>query len=93
MPAAALPVQHRRLNCVDLAVALGMSAWQLYGVKKANRLFAKQNLEPLIFSGRYSTPAKVAAWLDAHPDFSAGRVLAPRAGKPRRRDTPAHPPA
>ena len=94
-PKATVPVKNQLLNSLDLATALGLAGpWLIYGIKKANRQLAAQGSEPLIFSGRYSTPAKVSAWLDAHPEFVAKRVLAPQAAKtPEPRDTPGHPPA
>lgn len=58
-----------------LAEATGLGEWVIYGVKKANKIFAEQGREPLIFTGRYSTPKKVSAWIDAHPDFIARHVL------------------
>lgn len=68
----------RRLDCVKLAAALGFeSEWVVRGVKKANRLLAFQGKESLIFTGRYSTLAKVSDWLDQHPEFVASHVLAP----------------
>jgi len=79
---AKLPVKDRRFNCLGLAAALGFGGpWMIYGVKKANRIYAAQGKEPLIFAGRYSTPARVAAWLDTHPDFIARHILAPRGKK------------
>lgn len=71
-------VKDQRLNSRDIAVALGMKGpWVVYGVKKSNRILAAQGKEELIFAGRYSTPGKVALWLDTHPNFVAGSVLAP----------------
>lgn len=67
--------KHKLLDGVRLAQATGLGAWVVYGVKKANKIFHGQGREPLIFTGRYSTPAKLAAWLDAHPDFVASQVL------------------
>ena len=86
-----LSLQHQRLNGVQLACALGFGEWVIKGIKKANALFAQQGRETLIFTGRYSTPAKVSKWLDDHPDFVASQVLAPQ----RRRAAaavPARPP-
>lgn len=65
------------MNGRALATALGLGEWTIYGVKKANRIFAQQGREALIFTGRLSTPAKVAQWLEAHPDFVARHVLVP----------------
>lgn len=73
MSTGTLSVQHQRMNGVELGAALNLGEWVVSGIKKANRLFAAQRGEALIFSGRYSTPAKVSAWLDAHPDFVASR--------------------
>lgn len=73
---------HKRLDCVKLAAALGFdSEWVVRGVKKANRLLHKQGKEPLIFTGRYSTPAKVSRWLDEHQEFVATHYLAPQRRK------------
>lgn len=81
----------KHLNGVELAEATGLGEWVIYAIKKANKLFAAQGKEPLIFTGRYSTPAKVSQWFADHPDFVATRVLAPqkklraeRAPQPRR---------
>jgi hypothetical protein len=67
----------RQLNGLALARELNCGEWVIYGIKKANRLFHAQGLEPLIFIGRYSTTKKISTWLEAHPDFVAGQVLAP----------------
>jgi transcriptional regulator len=64
------------LNGKSIAEALGCSEWTVYAVKKANKEFAQQAREALIFTGRLSTPAKVSAWLQSHPDFIPSRVLA-----------------
>ena len=69
------------LNGKSIAAALGCGEWIIYGVKKANKIFAGRGLEPLIFTGRLSTPARVAAWLEAHPDFVANQVLAAKRGQ------------
>lgn len=69
--------KNKLLNGLALATATGLGEWVIYGIKKANKLFAEQGKEALIFTGRYSTPKKVAAWLADHPDFVATRVLAP----------------
>jgi hypothetical protein len=103
MPAT-VPVKDQRLDCVGLAAALfpatepgkAPRTWVVYGIKKANRLLAAQGREDLIFSGRYSTPGKLSAWLDSHPDFVANQVLAPGRRAPQSSEphgTPAHPPA
>jgi hypothetical protein len=52
--------------------------WSVYAIKKANRILHAQGKEELIFSGRLSTPAKINAWLTAHPDFAPNRVLCPQ---------------
>lgn len=71
-----LPFAHQRLDGLALTKALGFkSPWVVPAVKKANAAFAAQGSEALIFTGRYSTPAKISTWLDAHPDFVARRVL------------------
>lgn len=70
--------RHQLGNARQLARALGCSEWVIYGVKKANRIRAGQTGEPLIFTGRFSTVAKVQRWLDDHPDFVANQVLAPQ---------------
>lgn len=71
-----LPFREQRLDGVALTKALGFkSPWVVPAVKKANAIFAAQGREPLIFTGRYSTPAKVSQWLDDHPDFVARHVL------------------
>lgn len=71
-----LPFRDQRLDGVALTKALGFkSPWVVPAVKKANATFAAQGREPLIFTGRYSTPAKVSKWLDDHPDFVARHVL------------------
>lgn len=68
----------KHLNGVELSKATGLGEWVIRAIKKANKLFAAQGREPLIFTGRYSTPAKVSKWFDDHPDFVATRVLAPQ---------------
>lgn len=71
-----MQTRDQRMNAVKLAAALGFeSTWVIRGIKKANAIFAAQGREPLIFSGRYSTPAKVSDWLDVHPEFVASWVL------------------
>jgi hypothetical protein len=82
-----------RLNSKQLAQALGCGVWVIYGVKKANRIFAAQGREPMIFTGWLSTPAKVSRWLDAHPDFVASRTLTPHRAKakPVPEPLPQHP--
>ena len=70
--------QHKLMNSVALAAATGLGSWGISGVKKANKLFHAEKGEPLIFTGRYSTPAKILHWIETHPDFIARRVLAPR---------------
>ena len=92
--AAALPVKDQRLDCVKLAETMGLnSPWVIYGVKKANRLLAAEGKEELIFCGRFSTPAKVSAWLDAHPDFVATRTLVPVRQRPTPRGNRSRPQA
>lgn len=82
--------RHKQLNSVGLAAATGLGEWVVRGIKKANRVLHETKGEPLIFTGRFSTPAKVAAWLEAHPDFVARRVLLrPKVAAP----APAVPPA
>lgn len=78
-------MKHTRLNALQIAAALNLGEWVVYGVKKANRIFAENGKEDLIFTGRYSSPAKVMKWLDEHPDFVANQVLAPvrKAAKPK----------
>ncbi len=72
----------KRMDGVDLSAATGLGIWGIYGIKKANKLFFKQGIDPaLIFTGRYCTPAKISAWLDAHPDFVANQVLDPKRRK------------
>lgn len=71
---------HSRLNARQIAEELGCGLWIVRGVKKANRLFAEQGKEDLIFTGFYSTPAKVGKWLDDHPQFVAAKVLDPTRG-------------
>lgn len=88
-----VPVKDQRLDGRGLATALGMkSAWTIQGIKKSNAILHAQDpvKEPLIFTGRYSTPAKVARWLDDHPDFVANRVLAPVRKNPVPRGTLSH---
>lgn len=71
-----LPFRDQRLDGMALTKALGFkSAWVVPAVKKANAHLAAQGREALIFTGRYSTPAKVSKWLDDHPDFVARHVL------------------
>jgi hypothetical protein len=70
--------KNKLLNGLALAAATGLGGWVIYGIKKANKLFAAQGLEPLIFTGRYSTPKKIAAWLETHPHFVARHVLVPK---------------
>lgn len=65
----------KHMNGRALAEATGLGLWVIYGIKKANKIFAQQSREPAIFTGRYSTPKKIAAWLEAHPDFIARHVL------------------
>lgn len=66
----------KRMDGVDLAAATGLGIWGIYGIKKANKLFFKQGIDPaLIFTGRYCTPAKISTWLDAHPDFVANQSM------------------
>lgn len=69
------PGRHDRLNCVRIAEVLGCGVYIVRAVKKANRLLAKQGRERAIFSGWYSTPAKVDRWLDDHPGFVARDIL------------------
>jgi hypothetical protein len=71
-----LPFAQQRLDGVALTKAFGFkSPWVVPAVKKANAALAAQGKETLIFTGRYSTPAKVSQWLDEHPDFVARHVL------------------
>jgi GAF domain-containing protein len=71
-----LPFRDQRLDGVALTKALGFkSTWVVPAVKKANAHLAAQGKEALIFTGRYSTPAKITQWLDEHPDFVANHVL------------------
>lgn len=94
--------QHQLLNGRDLARVLfgneddvesTRGEWTIYGIKKANKILAGQGREELIFTGRYSTPAKVSAWLAAHPDFVANHTLAPvrRKKKPKKDRARANP--
>ena len=72
----------KRMDGVELAAATGLGTWGIYGIKKANKLFFKQGIDKaLIFSGRYSTPAKITAWMDEHPNFVANQVLDPKRKK------------
>jgi hypothetical protein len=74
-----LALKDQRLNSRQIALALGnKSTWLVQAVKKSNKILAAQGKEELIFSGRYSTPGKVSAWLDDHPGFVAGHILAPK---------------
>ncbi len=82
--------KNKLMNGVALAEATGLGEWVVYGIKKANKIFAAQGRESLIFTGRYSTPAKVKQWLADHPDFVATRVLVPQAAAEPA--TPAHRP-
>jgi hypothetical protein len=66
------------MNGRALAAATGLGVWCIYGIKKANKIFHASRGEPLIFSGLYSTPAKISDWLESHPDFIARHVLAPQ---------------
>jgi hypothetical protein len=71
-----LPFRDQRLDGLALTKALGFkSAWVVPAVKKANARLAAAGTEPLIFTGRYSTPAKISQWLDEHPDFVARHEL------------------
>lgn len=71
-----LPYAQQQLDGTKLTAALGFqSTWVISAIKKANAIFAAQGKEDLIFTGRYSTPAKVTKWLDAHPGFVASHVL------------------
>lgn len=65
----------KHMNGRALAEATGLGQWVIYGIKKANKLLAQQGREPAIFTGRYSTPKKIAAWVETHPDFIARHVL------------------
>jgi hypothetical protein len=76
---------HQQLNGMELATAMNCGEWLIYAVKKANRIFAAQGKEPLIFTGRYSSPAAIAQWLKVHPDFVPTRVLAPNHQHGRRK--------
>ena len=67
--------QHAQLNAKELAAFLGFeSDWVVRAIKKANWHLHEQGIEPLIFTGRFSTAAKVSRWLDDHPDFVAGQI-------------------
>lgn len=91
-----VPVKDQRLDGRALATALGFKgSWIIQGIKKANAILHGQDpvKEPLIFTGRYSTPAKVARWMDEHPAFVANQVLAPVRKNSKPRGTPVHPPA
>ena len=77
------PPAHARLNSRRLAQALNFdSPWVIAGIKKANRMYHEQGREELIFTGRYSTPAKINRWLDDHPEFVASHFLAPQRRRP-----------
>ncbi len=84
--------KEQQMNGRELAAATGLGLWVIRGIKKANRIFAAQAAEPLIFTGRYSTPSQISRWLAVHPEFVASRVLAttPAAqAQPARRSRPA----
>jgi hypothetical protein len=66
--------QHRWMNSKELAAATGLGDWVVAAIKKANAELAKAGKEELIFRGRDSTPARVTAWLELHPTFSAADV-------------------
>lgn len=67
--------RNKLLDGVKLAAATGLGEWSIYGIKKANKIFHRESGEALIFTGRYSTPAKITKWIDAHPDFVARHIL------------------
>lgn len=81
------------LNGKALAAACGCGEWTIYGIKKSNRIAHSQSRERLIFTGRLSTPAKINAWLEEHPEFIPGQVLAPvrRKKEPARQAPPPLP--
>lgn len=84
---ASVPVKDQLLNGKDLALALGLkSPWVIRAVKKANQMLASQGREELIFTGRYSTPAKISRWLEEHQGFVARQTLAPSRSIPARHD-------
>lgn len=68
------PQANRWMNSKELAVATGLGRWVVAAIKKANAELAKAGKEPLLFRGRDSTPARLTAWLDLHPAFSAADV-------------------
>lgn len=81
---SAIAKESQLMNGKQLAIALfGGSAassrgeWIIYGVKKANAIFAAQGREKLIFTGRLSTPTAITEWLWRHPEFVPSRILAP----------------
>ncbi len=91
--------RHLQLNGREIAKELfggtdedQRGEWVVYGIKKANAIFAKRGEEALIFTGRYSTPAKVEQWLTDHPTFVANQVLAPVRKKKPRPAKPVRPP-
>jgi hypothetical protein len=80
-----------RLNSMQLAAALGCGLHLIAGVKKANAMAAAAGIEPLIFTGRYSTPGQVSDWLDSHRSFVARRVLKGPAQNSGHQDMPQDP--
>ncbi len=76
-----LPGNASELAGIDpLATALARhlgfkTTWVVAAVKRANKVLATQGKETLIFTGRYSTPAKVLHWIETHTDFVARHVL------------------
>lgn len=89
--AATLPIRDQRLDGKALAIALGYkSSWVIRAIKKANGRFVADGEEEPVFQGRYSTPAKIVAWLEAHPEFIAAQTLAPRRKSSKPRGSPPH---
>lgn len=67
------------LDSTKLARALGVSPWWVYALKRSAEGHGDS---PFLAGGRYSTTARVLAWLEKHPTFVADRVHRPN-GKVR----------
>jgi hypothetical protein len=59
------------LDSTKLARALGLGASTLYALKRCAK---DRGNSPFVMGDRYSTPARILAWLDANKDFVARNV-------------------
>lgn len=67
---AAIEPPGRLYNAKQIAARLGVSRYMVYWIKKANRILAERNQEPLIFHGRLTTLERITEWMDRHRDWT-----------------------